>query len=453
MNLNKLLISLFTAIAHLSVYAQSYDVQIANAMNNSDWFALDSIYSTAPKDSIHPFLEIYSRCLIGNRLNRPDVSIPAFQELFNEQSENLDLSNLIASTYMFGMDLSRMGQNEAAASMTKSVLDATRQYLDSHAIENLTSQANRYSALAKYNPYQIQFNGDSIGIIPFAIVPVGPVEKESVLMHLKGSTINGNDADIVFDTGAGTNLISPEMAEKYHLIPLDITRVSVFGMAQTEGYIAIAKELKLGNITVNDVPFTVISLSSHNPEADQYIDTFSIVLGSDLMLHLKEVNIDFPTNKIAVPSKAPFIPVRTNAKPNICFSPTMNLLCNGTIHNESMLMCIDSGDSSYGSIGNGFFERNKQFVLDNGTHDTIRMAGIGGVDFIDGYKLPDLKISLGGNTVKIPEIVVKTGQEAGAGGQYECNIGLKTLMLYNSVRFNLVDFVLTTGIARNYRIR
>lgn len=72
------------------------------------------------------------------------------------------------------------------------------------------------------------------------------------------------------------------------------------------------------------------------------------------------------------------------------------------------------------------------------------MAGIGGVDYIDCYKLPNLKISLDNHTVEIPEIVVKTEQEAG--GLYKCNVGLRTLMLYSFVRFNLVDFVMTTGI-------
>lgn len=453
MRLRNILLTFIASFSSIGVFAQSYDEHIADAMNRSDWFALDSIYSVAPKDSIHPFLEVYSRCLLGNRLNRPDVSIPAFQELFNTQSSNLDLGNLISSTYMFGMDLSRVGQNEAAASMTNSILAATRQHLDSITISNLTSQANRYSALAAYNPYQIQFNGDSTGTVPFAIVPVGPIEKGSVLMHLKESTINGIAADITFDTGAGTNLISPEMAEEYNLIPLDATRVTVNGMAKTEGYIAIANEVKLGNITVKDVPFTVVSISSRNSEADQYINAFSIVLGSDLMLHLKEVNINFSTNKLTVPSKAPFIPVKTDAKPNLCFSPMMNLLCIGSIHNEPLLMCIDSGDSSYGSIGNAFFERNKQFVFDNGTKDTVRMAGIGGVDFVEGYKIPNLKLSLGNHTVDIPEIVVKTEQEAGAGGQYDCNIGLKSLMLYNFVRFNLVDFVITTGLSSDYTLR
>lgn len=261
---------------------------------------------------------------------------------------------------MFGMDLSRVGQNEAAASMTNSILEATRQYLDSTMVSKLTSQAHRYSALASYNPYQIQFNGDSTGMVPFAIVPVGPTEKGSVLMHLQECSINGISADITFDTGAGINLISPEMAERYNLIPLEGTRISVDGVAKKEGHMAIARELRLGNITIRDVPFSVVSISSDNSEADQYTDAFSIMLGSDLMLQLKEVDINFMTNKITVPSKAPFIPVKTDVKPNLCFSSSMNLLCRGTIHDQPMLMCIDSGDASYGSIGYAFFESNKQ---------------------------------------------------------------------------------------------
>ena len=59
-------------------FAQTYDDRIAGAMNSGDWFSLYSIYTAAPKDSISGFLEVFSRCLIGNRLNRPDVSIPAF---------------------------------------------------------------------------------------------------------------------------------------------------------------------------------------------------------------------------------------------------------------------------------------------------------------------------------------------------------------------------------------
>ncbi|MDE5642610.1 MAG: hypothetical protein K2I56_03875, partial [Muribaculaceae bacterium] len=127
--MRKLFLSIIIAVCGLACTAQSIDERIANAMNCSDWIALDSIYSAAPKDSIMPFLEVYSRALIGNRLNRPDISIPAFGELLNNHSANLDLSNLLNSSVMLSMDLSKVGQNDKAAEVVVSVLDATRQYI------------------------------------------------------------------------------------------------------------------------------------------------------------------------------------------------------------------------------------------------------------------------------------------------------------------------------------
>jgi len=438
---HKIALSAFICISYLSAVAQStYDAKIANAMNSSNWFDLDSVYNAAPKDSINDFLEVFSRCLLGNRFNRPDVSIPAFQELLNTQSVNLDLNNLVSSVYMFGMDLSKIGQNEAAASMTNSILEATKQYLDSTTIMGLTSTANRYSALSAYNPYQIDFESEHIGTIPFTIVPVGPKDKDAVLMHLQNSYINGIEADITFDTGAGSNMISPEMAAKFNLIPLEDTRITVIGVNRRDGYIAIAKNLKIGNINVKDVPFTVISLSSDNEEADKYIDCFNIVVGSELMLQLKDLTIDFTSRKITVPTNAP---VKSNTPPNLCFSSHMNLLAKGSVLSTTMLSCLDSGDASFGSLGKSFFEANKDYITSHAELDTIREAGIGGVIYSQCYKIPDMPVSLGGNIVLPPEMTVKTDDNA-MYGDYDCKLGIKTLMLFGKVRFNLVDFVLST---------
>lgn len=440
--LRKVFSTILVCLFSVPAYTQSIDEKIGYAMNMSDWFTLDSLYSNTPKDSIHPFLEIYSRCLLGNRLNRPDVSIPAFQELFNTQSAYLDLNNLISSTFMFGMDLSRIGQNDKAVEIMRSVLDASKQYLDSITISNFVSQANRYEALSAYKPYQIQFDNENIGHIPFTIIPVGPKEKESVLMHLNDSYINGCVADITFDTGAGTNLISPEMADKYNLIPLEKTRVSVMGVREKEGYIAIAKKIKLGNITVCDVPFTVISLSSNNSEADQYIDAFNIVVGSDLMLRLKDLTIDFVNHQITIPSVAP---VRSNAVANMCFSPTMNLLTKGYVLGTPMMMCLDSGDAAFGSASEYFYDSNKDYIEQNGRQDTIRTAGVGGFQIEDCYYIPNIPITIAGTTVTPSEFVVKT-QKSSNNGDYDARIGLRTMMLFGKIHFNMVDFTISAQL-------
>ena len=421
-------------------FGQSSDEKIAEAMNNSDWFALDSLYQTEPKDSISEFLEIFSRCLIGNRLNRPDVSIPAFTELFNTQSENLDLGNLLNSSIMFAMDLSKIGDNRTATNMLSSVLSSTRTHLDSATIAGIQQYINQYKALSNYNPYKITFE-KSVGTIPFEVVPVDPPKNNSVLMYLKNTSINGVEADVTFDTGAGVNIISDSLALKYNLIPLDAS-TTVGGVDIQNGSYAIARELKIGDIIVRDVPFYVINITTNNEEADKYVDCFNIVVGSELMLQLKDLTIDFINNKIIVPSIAP---KRSQVSPNMCISSQMNLLGKGIVKGDKMLMNIDTGDASYGSLGKGFFENNKEYITTHCKLDTIRNAGIGGVNISECYRVPNLSIELGNNEIKATEMVVVLKENMGGTFGYECNLGLKSLMLFSKVRFNLVDFVLTTS--------
>lgn len=436
------LLSVIFTVSTLASFAQSVDERIANAMNTSDWFALDSIYNEVPKDSINPFLEVFSRGLLGNRLNRPDVSIPAFEDLLNNYSSSLDLSNLLNSAVMLSMDYSKVGDNNKAASVLTSVLDATKQYLDSVAVECVQQYIDRYTALSAYKPYMISINGNQ-GVIPFKIAPVGNPEKKSVLMKLENSTVNGIQADITFDTGAGVNIISDSLAHKLNLIPLEAYN-NVLGIGRQRTQYVIAKEIKLGNITVKDVPFVIVDLEVDNEEANQYMDCLGLVVCGELMLQLKDLTIDFVKREISVPVNAP---ERSNTRPNMSFSQQMNLITKGMIHNNPMWICLDTGDASFGSLNGDFFERNKEYVLANATPETVRTAGIGGVHISEAYNLPDVNITLGGSTVKVPKIIVNPGSNP-LSSDYECNLGVKSLMQFGKIRFNMIDFTITTYPAK-----
>lgn len=437
--MRKILLSFITIVSSFISLAQSYDERIATAMNAGDWFALDSIYNDAPKDSIMPFLEVFSRCLIGNRLNRPDVSVPAFDELFTDYSASLDLSNLLSSTIMFATDLGRIGYNKEAAELCKSILDATKQHLDSTWTESLEQYVSKYSALSAYKPYGVSFT-EPAGRIPFKIVPVGEEKYGSVLMHLENSTINGNSADITFDTGAGVNMISDSLARRFNLIPID-GYVTAAGVGQRKGQYAIAKEIKIGNISVTDVPFVIADFKTGNAIADQFTHHFSIILGSELMLQLKDFTIDFINREITVPS---IVPERSAVAPNMCFGDGMTLNCIGQVLDNPVLMNIDTGDAAYGTLGVSFFNANKDFILANAEADTIRRGGLGGVIESVCYCVNNMPVSLGGHTVDVPGLEVETEQSSAA-MDFNCNMGLKSLMMFGKLRFNLVDFVLTTN--------
>lgn len=83
--MKRLIFLLAIAVFALAANAQSADQRLGAAMNSQDYFGLYDTYNSADKDSVSPFLEVFSRGLIGNRFNRPDISIPAFDELLKTQ--------------------------------------------------------------------------------------------------------------------------------------------------------------------------------------------------------------------------------------------------------------------------------------------------------------------------------------------------------------------------------
>ncbi|MCH5245866.1 MAG: retropepsin-like domain-containing protein, partial [Muribaculaceae bacterium] len=243
--MRKIIIIFLIIFSSVKLFSQSYDENIADAMNSGDWIALDSVYNEAPKDSIWDFLEVYSRCLIGNRLNRPEVSIPAFAELLQNHSEELDLGNLFSSSLMYAIDLSKVGKNKEAAELLTSILDATKQYLDSANVAVIQNQLDLYTALSTYNPYSLSFQGETATML-FSII--NSENNKGSRLKLDDCFINGIEADITFDTGAALNVISQEMADKLQLIPLDASIIAG-GINDVEGKYVLAKEIKFGNLT------------------------------------------------------------------------------------------------------------------------------------------------------------------------------------------------------------
>lgn len=408
-------------------------------MNTSDFFGLHDIYYSTPKDSINPFLEVFSRCLIGNRFNRLDISLPAFDELLKTQAEMLDLNLLLQSSAMYSMDLSRVGKNEDAYNFLSVALSSAYQMVDSTSLKPYANMAAQYKSLTQYSPYQISITGD-MGIVPFDTIPTGKQGSKQYLMQITEARINDNPVKITFDTGAGVNVITDSLARAYGLEFLDAD-VAATGVASSAGRYAVAKELVLGNIKVNDVPFYVIDIRSHNDEADKYIDVLEFIVGSELMLQLKDVTLDFEAKEIQVPAVAA---APTNECPNMCFSSDMNLITQTEVNGQPQIMKLDSGDAGFGRLNKFFFDANKEHLTTNCESDTVNMAGVGGVWSVLCYKLSNASFTLGGNSVTVPVFDVQTEQH----GNYmeEDNLGIRSMMLFRKVRFNLVDMILTTEL-------
>ena len=95
-----------------------------------------------------------------------------------------------------------------------------------------------------------------------------------------------------------------------------------------------------------------MDITANNAVADQYLQSVNIIVGSDLMLQLHDLTIDFDNNTIIIPAEAP---LKSQAMPNICFSSGMNLCAKGIIQDCELLMNIDTGNSGYGYTGRKFY--------------------------------------------------------------------------------------------------
>ena len=438
--MKRIIIFIVMALSCIGVKSQNIDERIGAAMNSSDYFCLYDIYYSTPKDSIDPFLEVFSRCMIGNRFNRPDISIPAFDELLKSHADNLDMNLLLQSSIMYAMDLNRVGRNDDAYNVLTAVLASAYQVTDSANIATYANFAAQYKALADYSPYQISIAGER-GIIPFDTISAGKTGSEQYLMQITDAKINGIDANVTFDTGAGVNVINESQANAYDLVFLD-AKVAATGVETTAGRYAIAKNMTLGNITVKDVPFYVLDISSHHEEADKYSSVYEIIVGSELMLQLKDVTLDFSAKEIQIASDS-YEP--SGVRPNMCFSSDMNLLTSAEINSKPIIIKLDSGDASYGRLNKAFFEESKDYLTSSCKSDTINQAGVGGVWSVLCYKLQNASLTIGDNSVILPIVQVQTEQQESGYLDYN-NLGLKSMMLFNKIHFNLVDMLFTTEL-------
>ena len=160
------------------------------------------------------------------------------------------------------------------------------------------------------------------------------------------------------------------------------------------------------------------------------------------MLQIKDFTIDFINNKITIPA---IPPERTNQKPNMFFGDGLTFSVRGKILNEPTIMHIDTGNADYAALGSQFYVNNREFVETHGKLESVGRAGAGGVYKSEAYFVSDIPVELGGNTVIPAEILVEKEDLSDISAlRFSCNIGLKTLMMYGRVHFNLVDFVLST---------
>lgn len=427
----KILTILLCLFFYSNSNAQSANDIIASDVNSGHWFALNRHLTELPSDSVSPFMGLIGRAFVATKFNRPDVSVVAFEDLLNNHSEKLGLSNIIMMSHFMASDLSKLGRNAEAAELITDIVEATRQQLDSSTVENFLFFAKQYENLSHFSVNELVLPENGTPYIEFELDSIHTETSNSCYMRLCNSSLNGKPFAFTFDTGAGVNVISDSLAVEYGIKPLG-TKISVEGVSgnSQEGWLGLADEIKMGNIIIRNVPFYVITIRTGNDTIDQTAKHLNMLIGLPVMQVLKDFTIDFLQKSIIVNPKPT---TSIEGTPNMCYSNSLQLI--GYFNDGDIQGIIDNGAADYGSLYKNYYVRHKEEILTNGAPDEERTGGAGGIQITEGYNLNNFPLTLDEHTVFLPEVYVSEQYEKESDGL----IGIDALYLFKMLHFNMND--------------
>lgn len=385
----------------LALGAQRADNRASQYLNDGELFRLDGLYRTE-SESLSPFFRAYSKAMLGYYFNRPDWLDAGVEEVLKNHWEELDAGNLGTLATLRGYSLRDRGLYGEAADVMQAVCERLRGRANETALESFRQMERQYRALSRFAPYRHKGWKQEVAV-PMRLDTVSVME--GCQIRLSGR-LNGQARDILFDTGAGANVMSFEMARACKLRMLGV-HVSASGIAAGSGYLGIADSLTLGGATFYDVPFYVLNLLTGDAKADRYLSKLGVILGSEWLKRVGEVTLDFVRGRMILPVRGT-VPVG-KVVPNLCFDGYGTLVCNAAVNRQACRLAFDTG--SVGTYFNaGFYRKNKSWIDKTGVKDTLRMGGFGGVAQLEALKLRQVMLRVGPTVFPINGCLVATSE-------------------------------------------
>ena len=443
--MKKLLLALCLATVQ-TVSAQTADQHIGTLINESNWFELKRTMDETPRDSVSPLLYQMGTALTAHYFNRPDSACAAIGILLNEYQPELGPQNAVNMATLLATDLTRSNRYQEAAALMQSLAGQLQaQGVDTATTAPILQAADLYTAYARVAPFCRLLHPADEYHIPFSFnddMHQGYKKQGHFLML--DAHINGTSEPVVFDTGAGANIISSRLAEACGLRLTDIT-LGMQGIGRQQGRVALADTLRIGPMAWQNVPFLIVDTRTGDAEADSIGDLLQPVIGLPIILSMKEVQFDFIRRELLIPATPTPNPLNSS---NLLRTDSEGLRVESRDdEGHPMYMHLDTG--SYGSdLTARWYAAHRTQVEAQGQPDSLRMAGIGGVSKQKTYRMPRITYRIGQGQATLDDVHVSTGLDLRTGqsvgnlfgiSDIDGIIGLGLLERFRRVTLNLEE--------------
>lgn len=441
------LLNLFIA---LSVQAQNADGRIGALIGESRWFDLAHELNVTPTDSVNPLLRKMALAMTYHYFNQSDSACIVLGDLLDNHQEELE-NNALNMAVLLGMNLARTDHYAEAADLIQNLCNQLKaQGADDTQTEGLIILEQQYRTFANNAPICQPLHKPDTYCIPMkthnAMHKADDKANEGHFITMNGR-INGLESTLVFDTGAGANIMSSNQAHDYGLRLLDVM-IPTAGVGTQKGQYAIADTLHIGDMAWINVPFIIVDIQTDNAKVDSVGALLPPVIGLPIMFRMKEVQLDFEHQKFIIPATPSLRPFN---KSNLLRTDSESLRFATTdTDGQTIYFHFDTGGYNTRLLPR-WYEQHKDEVLATGTPDSLRVAGVGAVQITRSYRLPHKEFRLGNGVAVLDSIMVNTGidlhteelkKEHFLNGEEDGFLGLDLLERFKLVIFNMKEMYL-----------
>ena len=414
------LIVLFLLFVRISACcAQQADSLVLNYFSTDRWQDLRRLYEQK-SDSMSKESKELSIAMLHTAFDTPTSALKPLKKLLKHSVE-VDADTRAYLAFSQADCLHRMKENHKAAKLLKQYLSKNRSEISEKVILNYTEMANFYEDQA--NEGEVTLEATDIPKISFLLEDVGFDEYRSKVVIVNGS-IDGKSVRFLIDSGSSNNVLSRELVDKLHL-PISANSISIEGSGTSSSKYTFAKEVKLGNIHLNHLPFIISDLEQSSVDKHSNIAQFDAIIGLQLFQLLGKTIFDFDKKVITTDYQDDGTSI-----PNLSYSNTHNMIFLEYEHKGYKLSAIPDMGAQTSILGDSY-RRN---IPKSSLAKELELSYIGygsEVKETKALQLPYFELEVSGVRSKIPRVLAYQEE------RFQDLLGMDYFSRFHKVIFNL----------------
>lgn len=390
------------------------------------YFQLRNLLANTPKETLPEYRRLYFQAFLHNFFHELSASNNVINQLLRKYGQKFtekELGKLLGKKIDNHVKLYEYKQAYAASEWLLSTFGHTLTEEDRDDVRNsaiiwkgLEKVPAQRTRILKNS--RIAYKRDLAGLINVPVI------------------FRDSSFDFVFDTGANLSVITESYATQTGLDVRNVVfKVRAITGIEVNARLGIAKVLRLGDVEVTNAVFIVFPDSVLTFAGGAY--KIRGIIGFPVIEQLEEVRIE-QSGFIAIPQQSSYKPIRNFGIDEL--TPVINI----GVNKDTLAFTFDTGAQTT-LLNQPFYTRYKSDIESTGKVYDMQLGGAGGYTSSKAWRLPATVFSVGGHSLSVPNLGVKTTSSDSKDKFYYGNLGQDVMSQFRELVINFkymyVDFV------------